>query len=224
MRSLYKTMMILGATAMMAWPALAAKHQGYIEFDVGMGSSGVELDKASFAQGAKEDNSDTYYGVSLGVLFPMTQAFSFGGEIGYSNGPDQGAEGAAVENQFGPSEVKLTDENIEFMLSARMQGQGSAFAVVAKLGMVKPVGALQIIDDGNVAWEYPIIGWAPKLYLAGQYTLKQHWALSLFFANQFGESASTASEVNDYIFKNDDDNELKPISVMAYGLGINYYF
>ena len=28
MRSLYKTMMILGATAMMAWPVLAAKHQG----------------------------------------------------------------------------------------------------------------------------------------------------------------------------------------------------
>lgn len=217
MRSLYKTMMILGATAMMAWPVLAAKHQGYIEFDVGMGSSGVDLGESSYAQGNKEDNSDTYYGVALGVLFPMTQAFSFGGEIGYSNGPDQ------YYKDSNDNGTKLTDENIEFMLSARMQGQGSAFAVVAKLGMVKPFGAKQTMVDGNISYEWPIVGWAPKLYLAGQYTLKQHWALSLFFANQFGESASSSSEVNKY-FQDKDGNELKPISVMAYGLGVNYYF
>lgn len=188
----------------------------YIEVDIGMGSSGVDLYKI-FGEDPefKSNNDDIYYAFSGGLLFAISPKIIFGPELGYSTGPTEKIVAKSDTSQY----YELTNSQFELLGTMRYMAT-EQFAIVAKFGAIKPTGEFKSDEDDLPDVE----GIAPKLYIAGQYSLNATIGVSLFVSKVFGESATTMKKLNDITKKSGDYAILKTPDVMAYGLGLTIYF
>ena len=210
-----------------------AKMQPYVSLDLGMASSGVDpealyepvIDVATLSgisSSVKEDNKDMYYGISGGILFQMSPKFALGPELGYSSGPTlkstlSWSDGVSSKEVM---DVELSNTQIEILATMRYMA-AQQIAIIAKLGVISPMGELKAAEDiqkGTATSD--VDGIVPKLYVAGQYNFNKNLGLSLFVSNVFGKSAKNFEELK----KLDNDKKLDTPSVMAYGLGLSFYF
>lgn len=198
-----------------------AKMQPYITLDLGMASSGLDLNKILQEQNddpVKEDDNDMYYGVSGGLLFHISPTLLLGPELGYSSGPtlkDKGSQGGTVE---------VTNSQIEILGIIRYMGTNQ-MSLIAKFGVISPTGEIKgeapVLD---ISGKTDVDGMVPKLHIAGQYNFNKNIGLSLFVSHVFGKSAKSLREFDKMTSGTGKDTKLDTPAVMAYGLGLSFYF
>ena len=195
-------------------------NQIYVGAEAGAGDMGFDLNKyKSYAlanNGSYDIKQNNFYGaIHAGMLFPVTDALSLGGQVGYQMFGDHSAEASeTIGNTTNSS--KESEKISDFNAVAVIQGTYDNFFANVNGGlgyfMVRNSGSITNYNTGAVSVApksknsvEPIAG------LEAGYNFTDHFNTYLAYNHVFGSNTN-----------NDFSNKVPTMN--TFGLGVNYVF
>ena len=196
-------------------------NQLYMELNAGQASTGIKLDKFYSDNDnitPKNENKKLYYTLGVGFLFKEDKRFYWGVEVNYAVGP---TEKTTYQQTYNPSSLEIKNIDINGLAVARYR-ISYMFTIVAKLGVAMSQGEVKQTVNGQTTKTNKIEGFSPIAYIGGQYHFTQNIAFNLFFSKKMGQTAKNQAEIVKWYPLSEQN--VNPLSVAAYGLGVTYYF
>lgn len=179
---------------------------GYEKMDIQNFSYTSSLPFNIATSSASQKKPKAYINLHAGMLFPMNQTFSFGGQVGYTYYGDV-KDNASVTDIFGNTESYSAKIAVQsFNLQGVARAKFNSFFVQGMAGM----GLFYLTDGSNSSTRGAAIAGAEAGYI-----INQNFDVYVAYHHVFG---------TDYTTNNNASNGNGIPTINQFGLGVDYIF